>query len=218
MSVFGSLCVETCSRATDCRHYCQVGGGGSEECGPGPGTTPQGEQCADQCSKRGDQYYWCQRQDKPWDYCSPPLVFQQDLRCPEDAERSTVPDPSECARYLSCEAGLVKLEECPEGLHYIHRNRSCEWPTGGPCGDVFARSDSQTTEDRILQTIKRIRFPTPAPAPVYTNIQSRANSRSALTPTSQHSLKHFSRRLFSSQNTGNNIGQPGQEGNLHIVY
>merc|ERR1719295_784207 len=52
VSVFGSLCVETCSRATDGRHYCQVGGGGSEECGPGPGTTPQGEQCADQCSKR----------------------------------------------------------------------------------------------------------------------------------------------------------------------
>ena len=35
--------------------------------------------------------------------------------------RVTVPDPSSCARFLSCEAGSVKLEECPDGLHYMHR-------------------------------------------------------------------------------------------------
>ena len=221
VSVFGSLCLEACSLATDGRHYCEVGAGGSEECGPGPATTPEGGECADQCSKRGDQYYWCQRQDAPWDYCSPPLVFQQELRCPEDAERSTVPDPSECARYLSCEAGQVKLEECPEGLHYIHRNRTCEWPMGGQCGDVFGRSDaardsrpltdSDEIEDRILNTIKRIRFPPDSPSvPTYTNIQSRVNSPApaplTLSSDSQ-TLRSFPRSLFPSQRDGNVIDQ-----------
>ena len=178
VSVFGNLCLAQCSPASDGRHYCEVGGGGSEECGPGSavtGTTPGGEECAEHCSKRGDEYFWCQRQQAPWDYCSPALVFQQELRCPEDSERATVPDPSECARYLSCEAGRVRLEECAEGLHYIHRNRTCEFPTGGGCGEVFGRSDSGSRS-----TNKRLRFPTE-----YPDIQPRVKTggRSRLTPS-----------------------------------
>jgi len=218
VSVFGSLCVSACSLATDGRHYCEVGGGGSEECGPGPGTTPEGAHCADQCSRRGDDYFWCQRQDAPWDYCSPPLVFQQDLRCPEDAERSTVPDPSDCARYLSCEAGLVRLEECPEGLHYIHRNRTCEWPTGGGCGDVFGRSASRSSpvspppsnqiddiNARILTTIKRIRLPTDSPL---TNIQPRVQPQPLTLSTDSQTNRSFPRSLFPGQSDHNNIDQP----------
>merc|ERR1719474_27466 len=72
-------------------------------------------------------------------------LFQQHLRCPPDATRMTVADPSSCARFLSCEAGSVKLEECPDGLHYIQRNRTCEWPMeGGSCADVFGRSYAST--------------------------------------------------------------------------
>ena len=48
--------------------------------------------------KRDDDYFWCQRDNKPWDYCSPPLIFQQKLRCPDDAERMMTADPTDCAR------------------------------------------------------------------------------------------------------------------------
>ena len=48
--------------------------------------------------KRDDDYFWCQRDNKPWDYCSPPLIFQQKLQCPEDAERMMTADPTDCAR------------------------------------------------------------------------------------------------------------------------
>ena len=48
----------------------------------------------------------CQRAGQPWDYCSPPLVFQQDLQCPaQQKETLMVPDPSDCARYLTCQVG-----------------------------------------------------------------------------------------------------------------
>ena len=193
VSVFGNLCLEQCSPARDGRHYCEVAGGGSEECGPGPATTPGGEECAEEGSKRGDEHYWCQRHQAPWDYCSPPLVFQQELRCPEDSERATVPDPSECARYLSCEAGRVRLEECAEGLHYIPRTKACQWPSGGDCGEVFGRSDtarpvpaSSSTSSPLtlsVSTNKRVRFPT-EPSVRYNDIQPRARpgGRSRLTP------------------------------------
>ena len=148
VSVYGNLCLTPCD-TNDKKHYCSVAGGDTELCGPGPNTTPQGDPCSDQCRKRGDGYYWCQTgQDTPWDYCSPPLVFQQRLTCPPDAERMTVGDPSSCARYLSCEAGQVKLEECPDGLHYIQRNRTCEWPVSdnqGQCEDVFSRFNSYSS-------------------------------------------------------------------------
>ena len=217
VSVFGNLCLEQCSPATNGRHYCEVGGGGSEECGPGPATTPGGEECAEQCSRRGDEYFWCQRQQAPWDYCSPPLVFQHQLRCPEDAERATVPDPSECARYLSCEAGRVRLEECAEGLHYIHRNRTCEWPTGGGCGEVFGRSDLGRPVSRsttlTTTTNKRIRFPTQS-----NDIQPRAKTggRSRLTPeltlnSPPHTDSSFPRSLFPGQSGTNNIDQAREE-------
>ena len=222
VSVFGSLCVEQCSPATDGRHYCEVGGGGSEECGPRPATTPGGEECADQCSKRGDEYFWCQRHQAPWDYCSPPLVFQQELRCPEDAELATVPDPSECARYLSCEAGLVRLEECAEGLHYSPRTKTCQWPTGGGCGEVFGRSDTARpgststtlTTPPPTTTNKRMRFPTESSGR-YNDIQPRAKSgggRSRLTPElTQNSPadpdNSFPRSLFPGQSDSNNIDQ-----------
>ena len=49
--------------------------------------------------KRDDDYFWCQRDNKPWDYCSPPLIFQQKLKCPDDAERMMTADPTDCARY-----------------------------------------------------------------------------------------------------------------------
>ena len=202
VSVFGNLCLEQCSPATDGRHYCEVRGGGSEECGPGPATTPGGEDCADLCSRRGDLYFWCQRDGAPWDYCSPPLVFQQELRCPEDSERATVPDPSECARYLSCEAGRVRLEECAEGLHYIHRNRTCEWPTGGGCGEVFGRSDSAR---RTTAANKRLRFPTD-PTDIQARVKSGGRSRLALDSPSQSV-----RSLFSGQPDSNNIAQSGEQ-------
>ena len=121
VSVYGELCLDTCQPSTDNRHYCPVYGGGRQQCGPAPGHTPQGDPCEDECRKRNDEYFWCQRAGAPWDYCSPRLVFQQHLNCPGDSERLTVPDPASCARFLSCEAGSVKLEECPDGLHYIHR-------------------------------------------------------------------------------------------------
>ena len=227
VSVFGNLCVAQCSPATDGRHYCEVGGGGSEECGPGPATTPGAEECADQCSKRGDEYFWCQRHQAPWDYCSPPLVFQQETRCPEDSERATVPDPSDCARYLSCEAGLVRLEECPEGLHYTQRTRTCQWPSGGDCGEVFARSDTarpvpvpaSTSTLTTVSTNKRVRFPTPPPAR-YNDIQPRAKTgegRSRLTPGLTPGLtllshpantdSSFPRSLAPAQSDTNSIDQ-----------
>ena len=90
-------------------------GGTSEQCGPDPNLTPMGEQCANECRfgqrtkkgkiyndttfrKRDDDYFWCQRDNKPWDYCSPPLIFQQKLKCPDDAERMMTADPTDCAR------------------------------------------------------------------------------------------------------------------------
>ena len=121
MSVYGELCLDPCVPSTDRRHYCSVYGGGRQECSPAPGHTPQGDPCVDECRRRNDEYYWCQRAGAPWDYCSPRLVLSQHLGCPQDSERLTVPDPASCARFLSCEAGSVKLEECPDGLHYIHR-------------------------------------------------------------------------------------------------
>eukprot|EP00092_Neocalanus_flemingeri_P039546 GFUD01043060.1.p1 GENE.GFUD01043060.1~~GFUD01043060.1.p1 ORF type:complete len:1063 (-),score=221.30 GFUD01043060.1:462-3650(-) len=139
VSIFGNLCLSQCLVTSDNSYYCEVKGGTSEQCGPDPNLTPLGEECADECRKRDDDYFWCQRDNKPWDYCSPPLIFQQKLRCPDDAERMMTPDPTDCARYLTCERGNVKLEECPEGLHYIHRNRTCEWPVGGQCSDPFGR-------------------------------------------------------------------------------
>ena len=163
--MFGNLCLGACELDPgDKRHHCAVAGGEREQCGPGHDTTPLGDQCKDRCSKRNDQYYWCQRHDAPWDYCrlktgrhhlhltliqlsySPQLVFQQHLTCPTDSPRMTAPDPSSCPRYLSCEAGHIKLEECPQGLHYIHRNRTCEWPVeDSRCSDVFSRSDTTTS-------------------------------------------------------------------------
>jgi len=144
VSIFGNLCLSQCLVTSDRSYYCEVKGGTSEQCGPDPNLTPLGEQCANECRKRDDDYFWCQRDNKPWDYCSPPLIFQQKLRCPDDAERMMTPDPTDCARYLTCERGKVKLEECPEGLHYIHRNRTCEWPTGGQCSDPFGRSSFES--------------------------------------------------------------------------
>ena len=145
VSIYGNLCVGACEMSTDKRHYCAVYGGATEQCGPLPSTTSMGDPCSDECRKRNDDYFWCQRSDAPWDYCSPPLVFQQHLTCPPDSERMTVADPSSCARFLSCEAGNVKLEECPDGLHYIHKNRTCEWPINdGQCGDVFSRSGASS--------------------------------------------------------------------------
>ena len=87
VSVYGELCLGPCSAARDSRHYCAVHGGGTQQCGPAPEHTPTRAPCLDQCRKRGDEYYWCQRQAAPWDYCSPPLVFQQHLTCPQDSER-----------------------------------------------------------------------------------------------------------------------------------
>eukprot|EP00092_Neocalanus_flemingeri_P014585 GFUD01015735.1.p1 GENE.GFUD01015735.1~~GFUD01015735.1.p1 ORF type:complete len:1457 (+),score=298.41 GFUD01015735.1:266-4636(+) len=146
VSIFGNLCLSQCLVTSDNSYYCEVKGGTSEQCGPDPNLTPLGEECADECRKRDDDYFWCQRDNKPWDYCSPPLIFQQKLRCPDDAERMMTPDPTDCARYLTCERGSVKLEECPEGLHYIHRNRTCEWPVGGQCSDPFGRSSIASSE------------------------------------------------------------------------
>jgi len=146
VSIFGNLCLSQCLVTSDRSFYCEVKGGTSEQCGPDPNMTPLGEQCANECRKRDDDYFWCQRDNKPWDYCSPPLIFQQKLTCPDDAERMMTPDPTDCARYLTCEQGQVKLEECPEGLHYIHRNRTCEWPTGGQCSDPFGRSNIASVE------------------------------------------------------------------------
>ena len=154
--MFGNLCLGGCDlRQDDKRHYCTVAGGESEQCGPGDDTTPLGDQCRDLCSKRNDDYYWCQRHAAPWDYCSPQLVFQQHLTCPQDSPRMTTPDPSSCPRYLSCEAGHIRLEECPQGLHYIHKNRTCEWPVEDrQCSQVFTttRSDTTTTTTSTTTT------------------------------------------------------------------
>jgi len=144
VSIFGNLCLGVCSPTCDSIHCCQITGGKTEQCGPNPNVTPFGETCTSECRKREDSYFWCHTNEKPWDYCSPPLVFQQSIPCPSTAARQTTPDPTDCARYLTCEAGRVKLEECPEGLHYIHRKRTCEWPTGQSCSNPFDRSASQT--------------------------------------------------------------------------
>jgi hypothetical protein len=159
VSIFGNLCLSQCLVTSDRSYYCEVNGGTSEQCGPDPNLTPMGEQCANDCRKRDDDYFWCQRDNKPWDYCSPPLIFQQKLRCPYDADRMMTSDPTDCARYLTCERGNVKLEECPEGLHYIHRNRTCEWPTGGQCSDPFGRSNFESDPPSSLND-----KPNPLPA------------------------------------------------------
>jgi len=90
VSVYGELCLNTCELNTDKRHYCTVYGGDIQQCGPQPNTTPQGDTCSSDCRKRDDGYFWCLRDDAPWDYCSPPLVFQQHLTCPPDATRIRV--------------------------------------------------------------------------------------------------------------------------------
>jgi len=162
VSVYGELCLNTCELNTDKRHYCTVYGGDIQQCGPQPNTTPQGDTCSSDCRKRDDGYFWCLRDDAPWDYCSPPLVFQQHLNCPPDATRTTVADPSSCARFLSCEAGRVKLEECPDGLHYIQKNRTCEWPMeGGSCADVFGRSYASTPSTTSTESLPSHTSPSP---------------------------------------------------------
>ena len=71
-------------------------------------------------------------------------------------------DPSSCARFLSCEAGRVKLEECPDGLHYIQRNRTCEWPMeGGSCADVFGRSYASTPSTTSTESQPSSTSPSP---------------------------------------------------------
>merc|ERR550532_2748672 len=144
VSVYGSLCIGTCSQGQDTFYYCQISDGTTEPCGPQPSTTHANEPCSNDCRKRNDDYYWCQQGGgRPWAYCSPPLVFQNTLNCPEDSERRTTPDPTDCSRFLSCDQGRIMLEECRQGLHYIHRNRICEWPLGDECSDPFGRfSDS----------------------------------------------------------------------------
>jgi len=174
VSIFGNLCLSQCLVTSDNSYYCQVHGGTSEQCGPDPNLTPMGEQCANECRKRDDDYFWCQRDNKPWDYCSPPLIFQQKLRCPDDAERMMTSDPTDCARYLTCERGNVKLEECPEGLHYIHRNRTCEWPTGGQCSDPFGRSSFESDPPSSLND-------KPNPLPVLTSTRSESDNFPART-------------------------------------
>jgi len=174
VSIFGNLCLSQCLVTSDRSYYCEVKGGTSEQCGPDPNLTPMGEQCANECRKRDDDYFWCQRDNKPWDYCSPPLIFQQKLKCPDDAERMMTADPTDCARYLTCERGNVKLEECPEGLHYIHRNRTCEWPTGGQCSDPFGRSSFESDPPSSLND-------KPNNLPVLTSTRSKSENYPAKT-------------------------------------
>ena len=78
------------------------------------------------------------------------------------------------SRYLTCEGGNVKLEECPEGLHYIHRNRTCEWPTGGQCSDPFGRSSFESDPPSSLND-------KPNNLPVLTSTRSKSENYPAKT-------------------------------------
>jgi len=186
VSIFGNLCLSQCLVTSDNRYYCEVHGGKSEQCGPEPNLTPLGEPCADECRKRDDDYFWCQRDKKPWDYCSPPLIFQQKLDCPEGADKMMTPDPTDCARYLSCESGSIKLEECPEGLHYIHKNKTCEWPTGGQCSDPFGRSNFERNPPSTTSF-------KPKPQPILTSTSNAIDVYTArTTPTNIKSSTRYS--------------------------
>ena len=84
-TVFGESCYDSCElrdgyKYTWCHKFKESSLGtwsDADYCTTDNRRTPFGEECIDRCSKRGQNYYWCHKENTLWGYCTPQHLIEQ---------------------------------------------------------------------------------------------------------------------------------------------
>ena len=55
------------------------------------------------------------------------------VNCPPEGHDTYLPHPTDCTKFYQCVFGDAVELECPPGMHFSVKVKTCDWPVNAGC-------------------------------------------------------------------------------------